>query len=254
MALYKLPACILALTVSACLAQASSYPASMTREYLLDDPSLSALSIGLDIQTQERAIRAPGAEPIGAVPEINWFTGFLGVDITPSSTIFLTGGGCSIKDTYSSNFDESGYRWSFGLNLNLLHREVDEPDFMPGHLFMNLVGEIVMIDMGIDYEGGEASIEWTEYSIALPVAYEMYPKRPQEPDAVHSLVVYAGPLFSPVDGRIERYGRTLEKFRSDRNVGLIAGVDIFLGRNLSVGAKTTYFDEASLGATLRYHF
>ena len=235
-------------------AMASSSPATMTRESVFSADDLSALSLGVDVHRQERAIRDEGTSAVVAVPELNWVTAFVGLDIAPSMTIFATAGQCDISEGSAQAPTDDGLRWSLGMSLNLLTHGVPDPAARTGSLSLHAVLEAVYVRLDLDSAGSSTTMDWNELSLSLPVAYEVYAEGIGSIEAPYSLTLYAGPVFSPVEGRIEHSGKLLDKFESDNDFGLIAGADVFLSENFSLGVKTTYFDEASLGATIRYHF
>ena len=119
---------------------------------------------------------------------------------------------------------------------------------MRGRLSIGLTFELV--ENAVD--NGSAELEWTETAIAVPFGYEI-PAEQSGLSQVHSLLLYAGPLYSRLDGDLTSAGVRLD-LDEDKDFGLLAGADIFLAQNLAIGGQIQYFDEISFNVSARYHF
>lgn len=231
---------------------AGSQPASLQRNFMFESSDLSIVTIGVDAQKEERTILGKNSADT-LTPDIRWASFFVGLDITPYCTFFATVGGVEVRAIENNSTSDSSTRWSAGINFNLWNYRLKEPSFLDGRI--SIKSSLEVAGFNADFEKKSiSSIEWREYSFAFPVSYEVYSDMPEEGlHSAYSIVFYAGPAFSKIDGNIKKNGSKMS-VKSDKDFGVIGGIDIFLAENLSIGVRGSYFDESSFGGSIRLHF
>ena len=228
---------------------AGSAPISMSEDTFLVQRKMPWVSVGGGIELLERQLQLAGGAP-GRVRAEN-VLGYLGVDLRHWFTVFGTLGQLNMQsvDIPGAVGDfKDDRRWSFGFNANVWHIDIEEPEIMAGRLTIGLVGEYTRYDAS---ETGE-SLEWTEYALAVPIGYMLYVE-PRKIQTVHGAVFFAGPIYSTLDGDYSAGGSRTD-FDEEQPLGVLAGVDVFLAKNLTLGGHIQYFEEPSANFSLRYHF
>jgi hypothetical protein len=101
------------------------------------------------------------------------------------------------------------------------------------------------------------TVEWVEAIATLPVGYEIFDRYPVSSSGIDtSLSLYVGPALSYWRGS-HRWSTPVparERFHARETLGFLAGMDLYISRQLAIGAKVLVFDELSYGANLRFHF
>lgn len=228
-------------------------PGAMSRETWKYSPSLSKWSVGLQaegvIDREMNIKNMSGSEELTAAAA----SAFLGYDFAPWLTSFITLGASEVEvedNGDDSDWSDPGVKWSLGVNANLWHYEIIEPDFLKGRLTLKAVGEIARYDA----EDDMFDIHWVDVSASLPLCYEvLVDYGPHKSDGIYSSVIYVGPGVSIVNGRFDT-GSYLYDFEEDQSVGVVGGMDIYFARNLSFGIYGQYFNGGTLGSSLQYHF
>lgn len=213
----------------------------------LETKSLERLSVGVDVEVIQRDIQP---DPGGVTElEARQVSGFLGLDVLPWLAIFGTVGRVEAKIGQAPDFAHSDTKWSGGLSANLWHW--DEAAKNPGWgLTLKLVGEYS------EYQAGEGTdtIEWNEVSVALPLSYDIYfSNYPADWTEIATLMLYAGPAYSSIDGTRTMGGATYD-FEQVEDVGLVGGADLFLSDSFSIRGQVQSFDGWIYSLSLRYHF
>ena len=104
-----------------------------------------------------------------------------------------------------------------------------------------------------DSDSDAGDVSWIDATIALPLGYERFDDYPESPKGINtSLAVYIGPAISYVSGTWDSSVGDFD-FEGKEMFGVIGGVDFFLSPNLSLGATFSYFDETTIGGSLRFH-
>jgi len=248
-----LSGCVLGVWIAAGCAVAGTFPSGIAREALAESESLDRLSVGADYELMRRDVRYGSAGEKTSI-ESEFVGGFLGLDLVSWLTLFGTAGAASVKDDVSGVDGDWIFSWSVGLGAHFWKYELREPSWMAGVLSIRGVAEYARrssenVGWSLD------TVEWSEVSIALPVCYEMFEDLSPLVDRSlqKSLNLYAGPALSLWDGRRKGAWGT-EDSEAEKEFGVIAGADVFLARNLSVGGHVLVLDDVSARGSLRYHF
>ncbi len=96
--------------------------------------------------------------------------------------------------------------------------------------------------------------DWTEMNLSLLLGYEIFVKEPHSRDSTpYSLQLYAGPGWSDIDGDV-RVGGVSADFDASQEFVLVAGADLFLADNVSVGGVVRLGSDTDWRAGVRFHF
>ena len=242
----------LLIATTAAATMAGSYPGSLSTESLAEAP-MQRVTIGADIVRIGRTIEVDST--VWGSLQVTTYTLFLGYDLFPAMTVFGTVGGTDDQTFQESeaNGDGSSLAWSLGANVNLLEYGIRHPVVVNQHrVTMRLIGEWGSVEAD--------SSEWTAYSIALPLTYEIVERgkfTTPKLDDRFVLAIYAGPLLSALDGELT-VGGIERDFEEDKIFGLVAGADLYLTRHVAFGGHVELFDqdddEITGGGSFRYHF
>ncbi|OVE73377.1 hypothetical protein BVX94_03995 [bacterium B17] len=244
---------ILAVVVFADTVFAGTIPGAMSRETLKYSSNLSAWSVGLQLEgIIDREVDYKnmngGTELTAAAGSV-----FLGYDFAPWITAFVTLGASAVEVDDAgddSDWSDPAEKWSLGLNANIWHYEIIEPDSLKGRLTFKAVGEIARYDS----EDDMFDAHWVDVSLALPLCYEvMVDYGLHESDGIYSSVIYVGPGFSFLNGRANTATEQTD-FEETQTIGVVGGMDIYFARNLSFGVYGQYFKGGTVGSSLQYHF
>jgi hypothetical protein len=236
---------VLGVTVQAVCGAA--LPGSITRDTLVESYSLARWSVGLNAEALDRDIDVRGRTEILEAQSLSLF---LGYDILPWLTVYGTGGAAEARPEGADDWGSAGPKWSLGVNANIWQFEVLDPSFLAGLLTLKTTMEVGWYDS--DFADGQ--IEWREFLWAIPLGYELHERDAETIGGLDiSLAIYAAPAISTISGDIGTPFGGIE-FDEEDTVGLIAGADLFLARNVSLGMQVQYFGGVSLAAAARYHF
>lgn len=231
-------------------ARAASVPQHMGNRSLIEMDRAPRLSLGGDAELLRRDITIGPSHQPAQLQATSW-SAYAGIDLARWITLFGTAGAVFL-DSLNSPGLAAGYdpdtRWSLGLNANLWHLDLVEPEYMRGRLSIGLTAAYT------DYasSGDAADVAWSDTSVALPIGFEI-PNEPMTYFGVSSLFLYAGPIYSSVDGDYTSGGRTTG-FDATRDTGALVGLDIYASPNLSLGGNIQYLDSVSTTLSVRYHF
>ncbi len=241
---------LLIMGLSAGAALAATQPAPMTRQALVTSDGLPRTSVGVGIDLIERGIR-PDNRAQGMLEGTAYY-GSLGYDLRGWLTLFGTAGIIQLDQFPTSGagteFD-SDLRWSVGLKANLWHLDLKNPEYLRGRVSIGLLGEYTRYRTA----SGSTDLEWTDTVLMLPVGYEI-PNEPMSFWGVHSLYLFAGPVWSVIDGTIKPAASARTDFEAADETGAVAGLEIFAAPNLSIGAHGLYLHDLSVTIGLHYHF
>lgn len=233
-------------------AVAGAVPGTLSPDYLDTATWLERVVVGADAEKVGRTVDTDLTEPFSL--DVNVYSAFLGYDVTPYVTAFLTAGGTDNNTVDDPTTDSgSGTKVSAGVNVNLSSYPIRHPSTVEGdRLTVQVLGEIAHYDADF--------LDWMQADLALPITFEVIEDDHGmgiTPEDRFVLAVYAGPLASYVDGQIDTPAGDVD-FEADQILGLLAGVDLRFTRYFSVGGHIRFFnaddDETSGGASLRYHF
>jgi len=244
---------VIAVFVLAC---GPAFPATITGTGVRDSASFGTVekwSVGLSGDWIRRDLKASDG---GAILELEARTleFFAGYDPREWFTIFATLGGTAARSKEYDSYGEEDVKISIGIQGNLWQTDIVDPEFMTGVLTFKSVAEIS--NYRVDNGDGNLAGRWTEYSLAFPFCYEIFADRPDNKAKVpYSLVLSLGPGIGVVDGNLRATsGGARRHYREDKVLGLFGGVDIYFSHNLSVGCQVEYFNDASVGGSVIYHF
>ncbi len=242
-------AMVVVLGLQAASLMGGTFPGSITREPLVRGAVSDRLSIGLNYNRIKRGINVSGV-PFVDTLEADSVSGYVGYDVLPWLTGFVTAGGTSLRGgTWDST--DYGLNVSGGVHAYLWEADVLTPAFAAGRA--SIKGMIEIAHHRSDSSFG--SSDWMEILAALPIGYEFFDRYPTKKSGVStSLALYVGPLFSYLDGNLAVGPGMKPGFSSDRELGAVAGADIYFAPSFGVGLKVLLLDEVSTGASVRFHF
>ncbi|MDA0990749.1 MAG: hypothetical protein O3A51_08365 [Verrucomicrobia bacterium] len=243
------PAIMGIILLTAGVASAATAATSMSRESLINQASMDRISVGAFYEHFDRDI----AQSVSAGGRLTGdaYGGYLGIDLAHWLTLFGTLATFSVDDikvpgTPKTYGDDS--KWSVGINASVWEHAVTEPTFMEGRLTIGLVAEYASFDVA---DAG-ATLEWTELAVAVPVSYYLPADRSLISE-VDGLLLTAGPIYSTLDGSYRDGGFHVD-FEQDKEIGLLAGAEVYLARNVTVGCNLYLFDATGYSVSLRFHF
>ena len=202
---------------------------------------LDRWSVGGDYVHVNRPITMDNGTPRNLEARVSSFQ--LGVDLAPWLMLFGTCGSSESRLNEAKDYDNSGLKWSGGLRVNWWHVDIKDPTFLAGRISLQSNAEYTLYQMG-------KTLSWNEGYGDLTAHYEVFVNGS---DAIfeypYSIVWYGGVAASALDGKSGGLG-----FSEEDAAGLVGGMDVYLSHNLAVGVQVQAFGDASIGASLRYHF
>ncbi|MFU8780229.1 MAG: hypothetical protein ACNA71_04300 [Kiritimatiellia bacterium] len=240
-----LTAIILAVAVAG-VSRAATFPGSISREPLVRGTVSERLSIGLGYDRIKRGINFDSGGT--AVGEADSISAYVGYNVRPWLTSFVTVGGTNLRGADSSDY---GVRLSAGLHAYLWEADVLTPSFAAGRI--SIKGSAEVASHQTDSTAGKT--EWIEMIAALPIGYEFFDRYPRTKSGLStSLALYVGPAVSMLDGDLAVAPGLRRSFSEDQLFGFVAGADVYFAPSVSLGFKALVFDETSTGVTLRFQF
>jgi hypothetical protein len=226
-------------------AVAETFPASISRQPLVAGRISERLTIGVGYDKLERGIEFDNLPDF--VLEADTMTGYVGYDMLPWLTAFVTVGGSKVKDVDGADY---GVKFSGGFSAYLWEGDVLVPAYMSGRLSIKAMMEVSRSESDTDF----GTIEWMDVMVALPIGYEKFDRYPASASGLQtSLALYAGPAFSYMTGSFDRTFGSRD-FDASQLLGVVAGADVYFSPSVAIGAKIIAFDELSYGASARFHF
>jgi len=204
---------------------------------------LSVLSFGGTYQLQEREVEVhhADAERENTVIEVRHALAHVGVDLTEWITLMGTFGKNELE-VRGRDAEDYHDTWGAGLQLRVGSHDIAHPRMMKGNLSVVVNGQYM------DYGSGDGAerIDWDEWYIDMRLRYELFAfDGKDDPELLpYSTVFFLGPAASDIDG----------DFISHENAGVVVGVAAFLTRDLSVSWELQYFEKATHGVSVGYHF
>jgi hypothetical protein len=234
----------------------AAFPGTISRDSLVSVENLSRLSVGVDYTVIKRDITVDltGGGELEDTLEARSIDGVVAVDVTPWLSPFVTLGSSAVLDKGTSDYGDYKFKWSAGLNFNIWHYDIVNPDFLAGRLSIESMVEYSRYtSQNIGPEKQE--VEWSDTTVVIPIGYEMFEDlSPLEDKSLRkSLNLYVGPAMSVMDGTLKSGGSDVD-FKDNQRFGFIGGVDIFLADQLSIGGQVLVFDEVGMTGAIRYHF
>ncbi|MDD4871818.1 MAG: hypothetical protein PHR77_14770 [Kiritimatiellae bacterium] len=238
---------VIALFLGICLTRLSlgAISGSISSESLTAAPPVESISFGFNYDGGKRQVK-DNSDNITEL-EARSYSFFLGYDASKWCTLFATLGMSEARLSDKDEFGDAKVKWSIGINANIWHIDLEEPPLFSGRISIRPALEYSQFNSGIDDE----TIKWRDISGTLLLSYEKIIEDPKyNITEFYGYAIYAGPVFSIIDGSI---GDNVD-FNEDTSLGLVGGLDFFIRRNLSVGGQIQSFDELSFGGNFRYHF
>jgi len=229
--------------------QAETFPGSITREPLVRGRVSERLSVGLGYDRIERDIKFSDGTGTDVL-EADAASGYVGYDLLPWLTTYVTAGGTSLR---GDRWNESDYalRLGGGVTAYLWESDVLTPTFAAGRISLKAMAEVVRHET----DTAAGSSDWLSLGAALPIGYEIFDQYPASKSGLAtSLALYVGPMVSVLDGDLAVSPGLTRGFEEDQSLGVVAGVDVYFAPPVSVGFKALFFDGVTTGATLRFHF
>ncbi len=173
------------------------------------------------------------------VMESDRVNAYLGYDVLDWLTIYGIGGGNESKIKGTEGGD-SETELGLGFRVNLLNHFIREP---------TPVEDAIRVNMGVEYvkssfDNGFSSSDWREVTVALTLALVNHTagNKYYTPE---SIAVYAGPLYSAITG---------DDFETEDNMGLIAGLEVYITDTITLDLQVKHFEETSVGGGVNFRF
>ena len=240
---------IVTMVFSMSLAYGATFPGSISREPLLRRNVSDRLSVGLGYERIRRDISIAD-QAFSDVLLADSFSGYMGYDARPWLTTFVTAGSTKLS---GSQWQARDYGWqmSIGMNAYLWEGDVLTPAFAAGRLSIKGMAEVVRREAETYF----GTTDWVEWVSAFTIGYEFFDLYPAAKSGRHhSLALYAGPAVSVIRGDAAVGIGDVEAFRQERNLGGVAGFDVYFAPSMSVGMKALYFERFNTGVSVRFHF
>jgi len=219
-----------------------------SRESLIEQESIKRLTIGADFLRIKREIKFNDNDEY--IERADSYSAFMGYDVLNWLNVFLSAGNIMLKENETDILDGNGKKWSLGLNSRLWQMNIVDPAFMSGQCSIEIIADYSQYEINDDGD----LLKVNENFAALLFGYEIFSEDIVSiEDFPYSLRLIAGPAFSDWDGKLRIYGNT-SKFKEKTQEGVVAGTDIYLSHNLSLGCHLHYFGKSTVNATLRFHF
>lgn len=207
-------------------------------DYLFKGNRLKWLSAGAYMVETKRGIEL-GDVGVSTTLRTRQQLVYLGIDAGRWLTIYGLGGGSEAK-LGNGSYANSESVYGIGARFNVLDHELMEPVMMEDRWRVNL---------GVQYTQNEtkqglATWDWEELSVALTFGI-VNDTRGNKYYTPESIVIYAGPIYSTLDG---------SNFSEKDNLGVVAGAEFFFTDSLSIDIEVQSFDETSMGAGLNIRF
>lgn len=226
---------------------AETLPASISRQPLVAGRPSDRLTVGVGYDKTERGIEIDGQ--VDDILEAGTITGYVGYDVLPWLTAFVTVGGAKL-DSEADVGADYGVKFSAGASAYLWEGDVIVPAYMSGRISIKAMMEVSRAESDTDV----GTVEWVDVLVALPIGYEKFDRYPISSSGLQtSLALYAGPAFSHMSGTADTLFGDLD-FDASQRFGVVAGADVFFSPSVSLGAKLIAFDELSYGVSARFHF
>jgi hypothetical protein len=244
----RIVALSLIVALHASLVSAASFPTSISRRPLNVGSPSDRLSIGGSYEEIDRGIDLNQGGDGDDVFSASSASLYMGYDVRPWLTLFGTVGAVELDAMGDVETDE-GLKVSAGLSAYLWEVDISEPTFMAGRFSFKPTLEASHYTS----ESSEGDVSWFDVTLALPVGYEIFDQYAESSQGIStSLALYVGPAVSYVSGTVDAPAGDVD-FDGEEFFGAIAGLDVYFSAHVSLGAQVSFFDETSIGASLRFH-
>lgn len=247
----KMMVTILALCSLSLSASALSLPAAHAPEHAYVSDDLSRWSVGFEYESIKRAIDPDGAGSESLLSG-DAYALFLGYDANRFLTLFGTLGAARGKVTEWELRNDPGVKFSLGAAGKLWKHDIITPGFMQGRLAIRPSAEYSYYSSEQTESAGD--LDWYTVAAAIPLSYTIFREISDLRQLYQTgLDIWAGPAFSYLAGSAERYNMK-QDFSGTRELGLVAGIDIYITEQVSIGGHAEIYDEVSANASLRFNF
>ncbi len=211
------------------------------REALVEVAEIRNWVVGADALKIRRDVDFDGSSE---ELDSDWYGVFLG--FRPRAWLMLYGTlGRTTAETEWDDLDD-GLGWSLGIHTRIWRYDLKDPEFLAGRWSVRAGGEFRRSDHDAGY--------WQTASASADLHYELFVDSPAATDRVpFSLGLYAGPLYSWLDGKVEGDTWT-EDFEGDGSWGVAAGAEVHLSHNFLIGLQLEWVKATSWGVSARYTF
>ncbi len=221
-----------------------------TEGSLLQTYTLYPLTIGVDYDQRTRGVDVAGALGSDSEFSADSVTALVGIRILPWLAPFFTIGETE-TELAGLDSDDDELIWSIGVQASLWQQDLEHPEWAAGRVSVRTVAEYVAGDLSCK---PNVRGDWTEMNLSLLLGYEIFVKEPHSRDSTpYSLQVYAGPGWSDIDGDV-RVGGVSADFDASQEFVLVAGADLFVADNVSVGGVVRLGSDTDWRAGVRFHF
>jgi opacity protein-like surface antigen len=207
-------------------------------EYLVRGRDLSKLSIGLYAMQSERDITWD-ASGITETLKADHVRGYLGYDIFNAVTIYAVGGSSESKFGDNATADSDG-EYGVGIRANVLNHFIRETTPMEDAIRVNLGAQYLRSSA----DTGGTSVDWDEISVSLTLGLVNHTEG-NKYYTPESYSIYVGPIYSKLNS---------DDFEAKDDVGLIAGMEVFLTDTIVVDFEVQNFENTSVAAGINFRF
>ena len=217
-----------------------------TPEPLLTSGGLDRVSAGLFYQQLRRTIETE----TGFEMEIQAraYEAVLGLDVMPWLTLYGSAGAADARFK-DSDFGQDRFAWTAGFNMNIW-QWTGYGEVPVWRLNFKTRAEMARYET----ETGNLDIEWTDYSVAFPIGYEvLFSRSPESFDDLDHLELFLGPALSYIDGRYKQGGQSYD-FEENTSLGVMGGISLFITKTLFIEGSASYFDGFLIRGGIGYSF
>jgi len=215
--------------------------ADTPRGALLETRDLGILGVGIEAEQQYRGLQYDDGRDVALQSMVGYL--FLTVDVCRWLTLSAGAGGTEAIH-YPMDRLSPKSMWTAGLKANLWQHDVIDPSFFSSRLTIQLRAAYRDYDVRVD----QRSRKWKEWRGALTTGAELFSKgdfgkdKSQYP---YSLALLLGPYYSEVD---------MDDFQKDEEIGFLAGIDVSLSHNFSLGYEARFADAVTHAGNIVFHF
>lgn len=242
---------VLALCSLSISASALTLPSAQAPEHAYQSQDLSGWSVGFEYEAIKRSIDLDQSSA-DLLLEGDAYSLFLGYDLSRHATLFGTIGSSRAKLGEEAVSNDRGFKFSLGIASKLWNYDVLTPRFMAGRLSLRPMAEYAYYSSEETESADEA--DWYTIGVALPVGYTMFRETTDLRQVYQTgLDLWVGPAFNYLDGRAKYLGKSRD-FSGTEEFGWVAGLDIYITEQLSIGGHAEIYEEVGGNASLRFIF
>ena len=230
--------CFCPLTVYGNEADSPRYP-------VIGAEDLSRWSIRVDGEYGERQITFDNADQ--DVLEYLGACLLLSYDVLPFLSVNTGMGDVLGGMNVDGALDDSGLMWKIGFKLNLWEHDVVDPTFLECRIRFRT--SFAYSDYTIERD--EIDLEWAEWFGTFTVSLEFFVDDHGRNLSVYpySILYYVGPVYSDLadasdfpGSLVDRSNDGADSIDERDDVGLLAGIDLYLSHNFCIGWQGRFYD------------